>query len=400
MNGFIYKGVFEGWYDQVQEAFVPKNKVREGMALEWRSEDNYLFRLSSQKDRVIRWIKEDNERIVPKFHRDEVLRMIEANGVMDHDLSISRLMKNMNWAIPVKNDPEYGIYVWFDALTNYLTACGFPDGHTNASGNITWPIDLHVIGKDILKFHTIYWPAFLAAAGIELPRKILVHSHWTRDGIKMSKSLGNVIHPQALFQTLGGVDQARYVVLRSGKIDRDSDFSMHAAIRIANDELADTFGNLVSRCLTLLPSHNRTYPSLWRDQMGDQETLLEKQLNELNLAFMENFEKFKLPYAVDAILKALSSANAYFTENQPWHLVKSAKTSQEKEKLENVLYLSIESCRIAAILLQPLMPSKMSSLLDHLGVPMNERSIDFAQVGKCSSRFISSEKMILFPRIK
>lgn len=253
-NGHIYLGEHEAWYCKSEESFLTDTQVQDvqdpatgatvkvsretGHKVEKVSEENYKFRLSAFQDRLLEWLDNSPDVIVPRSRHNEVRAAVQA-GL--RDVSVSRLSEKIQWAIPVPGDQLHCVYVWLDALTNYLTCAGYP-------GDVqeTWPADYHIVGKDILKFHAIYWPAFLMAAGLPLPKRIVAHAHWTVDRVKMSKSLGNVVDPNEIM-TKYGADFVRYFLLREGVLNDDGDFNVGLLEDRVNSELADTLGNLVSR---------------------------------------------------------------------------------------------------------------------------------------------------------
>ncbi|KAF4104634.1 hypothetical protein G5714_013965 [Onychostoma macrolepis] len=253
-KGFLYKGTYEGWYSTPDESFLTPTQVTDSTdsegrpikvstesshKVEWMKEDNYMFRLSDFRAKLLHWLRSNPKVIQPvKFH-DLVLRWLEDDIP---DLSVSRQKSRLQWGIPVPGDPEQTIYVWLDALVNYLTVVGFPQNHSQ-----WWTAVHHVVGKDILKFHAIYWPAFLMAAGLPLPQVIYVHSHWTVEGKKMSKSLGNVINPLDAIEKFS-VDGLRYFLLRQGVPDSDCDYYDDKVVKMCNSELADALGGLLNRC--------------------------------------------------------------------------------------------------------------------------------------------------------
>ncbi|KAJ1550533.1 methionyl-tRNA synthetase, partial [Nowakowskiella sp. JEL0078] len=247
-SGYIYKGKHEGWYCVSDETFYPVKQVIEvdgnmisketGKKVEWTSEENYKFRLSNMRVPLLNWIKSNPDVILPKSRYDEIVSTLEGEIA---DLSISRPKSRLQWGIPVPDDEDHVIYVWMDALTNYLTVCGFPNSL------IGWPADWHVVGKDIIKFHSIYWPAFLLAANLEPPKRILVHAHWLLNRTKMSKSLGNVVDPFLLLENFGA-DPIRYFLARDGGITDDSEFSINTIEKRYRKDLAGQLGNLLMRC--------------------------------------------------------------------------------------------------------------------------------------------------------
>jgi methionyl-tRNA synthetase len=253
--GHIYKGQHEGWYAISDEAFYPDNQVHQvtddqgqttmvstesGQKVEWTMEENYKFKLSAFERPLLDWIEQNPQAIVPANRKNEVISWIQA-GLSD--LSISRLRSRLDWGIPVPNDPQnHTIYVWLDALTNYMTAKGYPENDTND----VLPAKVHVVGKDILRFHAVYWPAFLMAANLPLPEQILAHAHWTMNKQKMSKSRGNVADPFLVMDTYG-VDTVRYYLMRDGGLADDGDYSEEEIKKRYKKDLAGMFGNLLNR---------------------------------------------------------------------------------------------------------------------------------------------------------
>ncbi|RKO85849.1 Methionyl/Leucyl tRNA synthetase, partial [Blyttiomyces helicus] len=263
-RGYIYKGYHEGWYCVSDECFYPQAQVEvritqagerkmvskeSGRPVVWFKEENYKFKLSAFREPLIKWLTENPEAVIPANQYSQVLHDLTAdaaNSLMD--ISVSRLKSRLEWGIPVPNDPDHVMYVWLDALVNYLTVTGYPwDTPAKAVLKNAWPAHVHVVGKDIVKFHAIYWPAFLMAADLPLPRQVLSHGHWLMGNQKMSKSVGNIVDPQALVERFG-VDPIRYFLMRNGGIGSDSEFSMEMVEMWLRKDLNDALGNLVMRC--------------------------------------------------------------------------------------------------------------------------------------------------------
>ncbi|KAJ3404282.1 methionyl-tRNA synthetase, partial [Chytridiales sp. JEL 0842] len=261
-KGYIYKGKHEGWYSVSDETFYPATQVKTvtdakgnqkavsietGKVVEWTTEENYKFRLGMVRERLVEWLQENPDVIIPQAQYKNVLTALTTNASETlTDLSVSRPKARLQWGIPVPGDPEHVIYVWLDALTNYLTVSGYPWKTDADFRQSSWPAQWHVVGKDIIKFHAIYWPAFLLAADLPLPRRILSHAHWLSGKTKMSKSLGNVTDPHLLISKFG-VDPVRYFLVRDGGIEHDADFSMEG-VHKRYKELGNQLGNLVMRC--------------------------------------------------------------------------------------------------------------------------------------------------------
>ncbi|XP_046383686.1 methionine--tRNA ligase, mitochondrial [Ischnura elegans] len=446
-NGQIYEGSYSGWYCVSDEAFLKDSQLQEvtveklgggskthmvsiesGQAAEWTEEKNYMFRLSSFKDDLLHWLKDERVIQPAKFHH--ILKaMIE--DVSLGDLSVSRPSDRIRWGIPVPGDATQSIYVWVDALANYLTAAKvFDESSDNLEPNLrNWPPNLQVIGKDILKFHGIYWPSLLMAVGLEPPRRMLVHSHWTVEGVKMSKSLGNVVNPFDLadFYTPDGL---RYFLLREGVAHSDGNYSNEKAIKILNAELADTYGNLLNRCTGVSINKKREFPSL---NQNDIDTLCSSSCAEVKketaIALVESllslpdktkeyYEHYEFNRVVDAVMNVLRNTNRFFEAHRPWDAAKqlrkmtgSSSLSDEPDissvqfVLRATLALSLESLRISSIILQPIIPQLTSTLLDTLNVPKEERMWSNANQfcwqgqGKSTSQLAVSQGSPLFKRI-
>jgi methionyl-tRNA synthetase len=342
-------------------------KAPTGAEVEWLEEENYFFRLSAWQDRLLAYYDANPDAVAPRSRRNEVISFVKA-GLKD--LSISRT--SFSWGIPVPGNPEHVVYVWLDALANYITALGYPDTE-NAEFSNFWPSVLHVVGKDILRFHAVYWPAFLMAAGLEPPRRIFAHGWWTIEGEKMSKSLGNGIPPDLLVERYG-VDPARYFLLRELPFGSDGDFSHRAVVGRLNSDLANDFGNLAQRVLVMI---NRNcagcVPDYGELRAGDTALLNAAQtvLGTVRGHIAE--QAFHL--ALEAIWRVVGEANRYVDEQAPWALSRS-----DPARMGTVLYTLAETLRHLAILVQPFVPGAGRKLLDQLAVPQAAR--DFAALAE------------------
>ncbi|XP_060073063.1 methionine--tRNA ligase, mitochondrial-like [Ylistrum balloti] len=409
-KGFIYKDLYKGWYSISDEAFVSDNDVvdvttksgetqkvsaESGHPVVWMEEENYKFRLSQFKPQLQQWI--DTEVIQPPQFKQVVQSSLENLT----DLSVTRSSDRVSWGISVPNDPSQKIYVWLDALTNYLTVTGYP-GDEYCS---VWPADCHVVGKDILKFHAVYWPAFLLAAGLSLPKKILCHSHWRVDGMKMSKSLGNVVDPLECMSKYT-VDGVRYFLLRQATPQKDADFNEGKIVKVINSELVNTIGNALNRITSksLNPEQLFTNPStdalLTRFTDEDRHTL--EELYGLADRVDRFYEDGNVYLVLQTLMTYLFWLNKLIDDHKPWILV---KTESEKEHLETVIYIAMETLRVCGILIQPVIPAFSSRLLTRLGVPDNERDVAHSKV-KVQSATSESKRMlnplesVLIQRIK
>lgn len=336
-------------------------------------EDNYMFRLSDFRTEVLRWLRSNPKVIRPvKFH-DLVLQWLEDDDIPD--LSVSRQKSRLRWGIPVPGDPEQTIYVWLDALVNYLTVVGYPQNHAQ-----WWTAVHHVVGKDILKFHAIYWPAFLMAAGLPLPRMIYVHSHWTVEGKKMSKSLGNVINPLDAIEKFSA-DGLRYFLLRQGVPDSDCDYYDDKVVKVCNSELADALGGLLNRCTAPSLNPAQLYPRFSNTCFPKEENCgkavsddyrMMEAVSALPVVVERHFENLHVYKALEAISACVRLTNGFVQRHAPWKLDRK----EDQQWLDTILHVSLECLRMYGILLQPVVPGLADKILSRLGVAPEERSWD------------------------
>ena len=370
-NGHIYLDKYAGWYAIRDEAFYDEKELINqtdgrkiaptGAEVEWVEEPSYFFALSKWQDKLLNFYEQNPNFIAPKSRKNEVISFV-SSGL--RDLSISRT--SFSWGIPVPNDSEHIIYVWLDALSNYLTATGFPNEQDKKYKKY-WPPDLHMVGKDILRFHAVYWPAFLMAAGMEPPKRIFAHGWWTNEGKKISKSLGNVINPRELRDQYG-LDQVRFFLLREVPFGSDGDFSHESIVSRINNELANDLGNLVQRSLSMI---NRYYdavipePSVLLDAdkilLGKAGTLLE--VNRVHF----DVQAFHL--ALEAIWTVVRSANIYVDHQAPWKLIKENPT-----RAGTTLWVLANTIKQIALMLKPFIPISADKILDQLVVPKDFRN--------------------------
>lgn len=374
--GDIYLDKYAGWYSVRDEAFYAESEteVRDGVRIgpqgspvEWVEEESYFFRLSTYQDKLLNHYKANPDFIAPNNRRNEIIRFVEG-GL--RDLSISRT--TFDWGIPVPGDEKHVMYVWVDALTNYMTGVGYPDTESETYQKY-WPADIHVIGKDITRFHAIYWPAFLMSAKLELPKRVFAHGFLLNKGEKMSKSVGNVLDPFDLTNAFG-VDQVRYFVLRDVPFGQDGSYSEEGIINRSNADLANDLGNLAQRSLSMVAKHcDAAVPQLG-DLTEEDSLLVEAPIEALKVA-RKAHETQEIHLAMAAIWKIVSDANKYFAAQEPWALRKT-----NPERMHTVLYVTVETVRQVAILAQPYIPAGAEALLDLLAVDSDKRS--FAHLGE------------------
>ncbi len=362
-NGFIYKSFYEGWYCTSCETFITHDESHNqiplcnscGRQTEQVSEESYFFKLSAFQDRLLALYENNSTFILPKERANEVISFVKS-GLKD--LSISRT--TVSWGIPFPGDDAHVTYVWADALTNYITAIGYGQPEKQEEFNYWWPADVQILGKDILRFHAVYWPAFLMASDLPLPKHLLVHGWIKFDDKKMSKSFGNVIDPQELYQTYGN-DCVRYYLMREISIAQDTEFSIkNLETRISSD-LANDLGNLLNRLVSLAEKHDALIipaPKLWSEKsltLRDACWDMIEQVTQLMNAYSYHL-------ALAAIWKLINQTNAYFHEAEPWKLAK-----QDRDSFLQVLSATCHSLRTIAFILWPVMPGKMEELLVSLG---------------------------------
>ncbi|MGQ9370298.1 methionine--tRNA ligase [Azospirillum sp. A39] len=373
-NGEIYLGSYAGWYSVRDEAFYGEDELSDGpdgkkiaptgAECEWVEEPSYFFRLSAWQDRLLAFYEANPDFILPPGRRNEVMSFVKS-GLKD--LSISRTA--FSWGIPVPGDDKHIMYVWLDALTNYITAVGYPETGAGSDYAKFWPADLHMVGKDILRFHTVYWPAFLMGAGLQPPKRVFAHGWWTIEGQKMSKSLGNVIAPETLVRTYG-LDQTRYFLLREVAFGKDGDFSHAAMVQRINGELANGYGNLVQRSLSMIGKNcGGAVPE--PQPFTDADRALLSAAHGLLDAVRAEFREQAFHRALDAIWRVVDDANRYIDEQAPWALKKT-----DPARMATVLYVLAETIRHLAIMTQPVMPDASARILDQLGQGADARGFD------------------------
>ncbi|KAL5359208.1 tRNA synthetases class I (M)-domain-containing protein [Aspergillus floccosus] len=402
-RGYIYTSKHEGWYSVSDETFYPQSQVQNsldpttgrkrmvsaetGKEVEWSSETNYHFRLSAFQERLLDLYKTGF--IQPSKYDRDVIRSV-SSGLQD--LSISRPVERLNWGIPVPGDETQTIYVWLDALINYLTKAGypFPPGQ---EGRLGWPADVHVVGKDIVRFHCVYWPAFLMALDLPLPRNVLVHGHWTINHEKMSKSTGNTVNPFFALDRFG-VDTMRFFLAYQGGLAGDADYDNSFIIRDYKKLLQSGIGNLTHRAIGCAKKELRTYivngTSGGLPPAKDEDMVFEETVRETPAKVAKHMEELNPRATLQEIVTLVEKAQKYFHASAPW---------QNPTEHQRALFNIIESLRIGGILLQPFMPTKSKELLDLLRVDLSKRTLSDTAFGSDLEYGEGVKKKILFPQL-
>lgn len=401
-KGDIYKDLYKGWYCSSCELFLTEDELTEDKKCpvhekpaEWIEEENYFFHLTKYEDQLLKHINENLEFIQPQTRRNEILGFFK-RGL--RDFSVSRA--STKWGIPTPVDSNQRIYVWFDALINYISGIGFLDDKKKYEHY--WPADLHVIGKDVIRFHCIYWPAMLMSLGLPLPKTVLVHGFVLYKGEKMSKSRGIYVDPKQAVEQYGA-DAIRHYLMREVSFGRDGDFSWEAFVNRYNADLANDFGNLLNRTLNLvMQNFDGNIP-----EMGELEQI-DRELADLAIdtavkvdEFMNNYE---FNAALDAIWQLIRQGNKYIDETAPWQLAKD-NTSGARERMGTILYNCLEMIRFAALLTSPFMPSATDKIFDQMGVETQARRLLYSldslkEWGNLTSGGKIGEITPIFPRIK
>ena len=397
-NGDIYLGEYSGWYSVVDEAFYQESELKKNEKdeyispnnnnVEWVDEKSYFFKLSNYEDKLLDLYKKNEDFIQPKSRLNEIRNFVK-NGL--NDISISR--KGLEWGIKVPNDTEHSIYVWVDAITNYISALNWPDEKCDMFKSF-WPADIHLIGKDITRFHAVYWPAFLLSAGIEIPKKVFAHGFILNKGEKMSKSLGNIEDPMELINSFG-VDQLRYFLMRETIFGNDGNYSDELLINRVNSDLSNDLGNLSQRCLSMVNKHcNSKVPEKNSLKIVDQELLdlLEIKVNDI----LEMMDNYQINSYIEEVFKIVSLTNKYFSDQKPWEL-----KNNDLMRMNSVLWVTVEMIRKISIMLQPVMPESCKRLLDILCVKDDQRTFDFIKdkFSLIPGKSIK-EPVIIFPKIE
>jgi methionyl-tRNA synthetase len=390
--GDIYAGEYEGWYLAADEAFIPDSQVENGhdiesgRPVERLSEPSYFFRLSAYQEPLLRWYREHPDCISPRTRYNEVVSFVEG-GL--RDLSISRT--SLKWGVPYPGDEDHVVYVWLDALTNYISALGFGADDETLYDEY-WPATVHLVGKDILRFHCVYWPAFLMSAGLPLPKQIFGHGWWLRDETKMSKSIGNVVRPDYLIERFGA-DALRYFLAREMTFGQDASFSDEAFLERFNADLANALGNTASRTLSMtgryldggVPavSENGPVPAAAADAVA---------------SYREHMDVAEPNRALESAWQLLKAIDGHIQEEQPWARAKEGEDG--RAKLESTLYVALEGLRITTLMIEPFMPVIAEKLRRQLGVSQMARNLGEATTwGGLAEGTLIGTTEALFPRV-
>ncbi|MFB7143019.1 methionine--tRNA ligase [Agrobacterium deltaense] len=376
-SGDIYKDSYAGWYSVRDEAYYAEDETEvradgvrygpQGTPVEWVEEESYFFKLSEYQDKLLKLYEENPEFIGPAERRNEIISFVKS-GLKD--LSISRT--TFDWGIKVPNDPKHVMYVWVDALTNYITATGYIEDKNGPRAKY-WPADVHIIGKDIIRFHAVYWPAFLMSAKLPLPKRVYAHGFLLNKGEKMSKSLGNVVDPANLVNHFG-LDQVRYFFLREVSFGQDGSYSEEGIATRINADLANGVGNLASRSLSMIVKNcDGQIPT--PGEFTEEDKAMLASADGLLEICREEMGKQLIHRALAAIIAVVSETDRYFASQEPWALKKT-----DPERMGTVLYVTAEVVRQIGILLQPFMPESCEKLLDLVAAPADKR--DFAALGE------------------
>lgn len=398
--GEIYLDKYEGWYSVREEAYFAEDELNElegvkytpnGTEVKWVEEPSYFFRLSNYTDKLLDLYKANPDFIQPEARRNEVISFV-SQGLKD--LSVSRDKARLSWGIPVPDDDNHVMYVWLDALTNYITALGYPETDGGQYGDF-WPADFHVIGKDITRFHTVYWPAFLMAAGLDLPKCVFAHGFINVQGQKMSKSIGNVLSPDGLVETYG-LDALRYLLMREIPHGQDGNFSHDHAVQRINADLANGVGNLAQRTLSMIYKNCDGQIPARDDMNGEDQDLIRMAYDTLTGPVRKHYGAFEIHKALEQIMSVARAADGYIDAQAPWVLKKD-----NPERMKTVLSVLAEVIRCIAISLQAVTPEACAKILDQLAVSDGARlfsCIDDAHALRAGTTIEKPEGV--FPRLE
>ena len=384
----IYLSKYKGWYSVSDEAYYDEDEIEtknnikyaksSGSKVEWVEEESYFFKLSSWQDKLLKLYEKDNPKfILPSSRKNEVVQFVK-KGLKD--LSVSRT--SFSWGIPVPKNSKHVIYVWLDALTNYLSALNFPNT-TDKKYKTFWPADVHVIGKDILRFHAIYWPAFLMAAKIPVPKRVYGHGWILSDEKKMSKSLGNILDPIEIIKNFG-IDQLRYYLTKEVSLGNDGNISLDSLTDCINNDLANNYGNLCQRVFSFIDKNcDSKIPSFNKFESDDKK--LSSEIVDLLPKLKELMDNQDLNLYIKQVIQFSFNANKYFNDQEPWSLKKD-----NPERMATILYNILNQIRSISILLYPVIPESASKVLDAFGIEKNKRNLKSIE----NSKFLKPGKLI------
>ena len=372
-SGDIYLDKYSGWYSVSDEAYYDEDEIEEkdgiktskisGSAVEWVEEESYFFKLSAWQKKLLNYFEKNKEFILPQSRRNEVIRFVE-KGLKD--LSISRT--SFSWGIPVPGNKKHVIYVWLDALTNYLSALNFPDTNDKKYKSF-WPADVHIIGKDILRFHAVYWPAFLLAAKLPLPKRVFGHGWILSDEKKMSKSLGNILDPIEIIQNYG-IDQLRYYLIKEVSLGNDGSISMENLKNCINNDLANNYGNLCQRVFSFIKKNcNNKVPKT--NNFKETDTKLINNLKDNIPKLIDLINKQNLNEYIKTVVNFSFEANKYFNDSEPW-LFKQ----KNPERMNTILNTIVEQIKNISILLNPIIPIATRKVLNTINISNKDISIE------------------------
>ena len=371
-SGDIYLDKYSGWYSVSDEAFYDNDEIEKkegksvskssGSLVEWVEEESYFFKLSKWTSKLLEFYKKNEKFILPESRKNEVVRFVE-KGLKD--LSISRT--SFSWGIPVPKNKKHVIYVWLDALTNYISALNFPDTN-NTKYKEFWPADVHIIGKDILRFHTIYWPAFLLAAKLPLPKRVFGHGWILSDEKKMSKSLGNILDPLEIIDRYG-IDQLRYYLIKEVSLGNDGSISMENLKNCINNDLANNYGNLCQRVFSFIKKNcNNKIPK--QNKFTKNDIKLIENLRKKVPRLIELINEQKLNEYIKIVVNFSFEANKYFNDSEPWTVKKN-----DPERMNTILFTITEQIKNISILLYPIIPQSTQKVLNNMNITMKDLSI-------------------------
>lgn len=386
-KGAIYLGKYAGWYAVRDEAFYDESEIVDGLAptgapVEWVEEESYFFRLSDYQERLLKLYEEQPDFVMPEYRKNEVISFVKS-GL--RDLSVSRT--TFKWGIPVPNDPNHVMYVWLDALFNYWTPM-----YDDKNKEHFWPADVHIVGKDILRFHAIYWPAFLMAIDMPLPKRVFAHGWWLVSGEKMSKSLGNVLDPLTYVEKYG-LDYVRYFLMREMPFGNDHSFSHQSFVTLCNSELANKVGNLVQRVVSFV--HKFAGGVVPTADLSDEDSKVLAEAYAVVEKMRTHMDKQAIHLAFEEVVKLANLANEYMDRNAPWTL-----RNTDEARMRTVLYTLLELIRVIAILLRPIIPESADKISDIITTPTESRL--FSALGAkyaIAPGTKLNEPTIIFPRI-